>query len=64
MSGAILPLPQYDFMEWCSVKKSTGTTLLYFTLLYFTLLYKGVFHEQKHLKLHLNDWNYCSNLII
>jgi hypothetical protein len=27
MSGAILPLPQYAFMAWCSVKKCTGTTL-------------------------------------
>jgi len=26
MSGAILPLPQYAFMEWCLVK-STGTNL-------------------------------------
>jgi hypothetical protein len=25
MSGAIPPLPQYAFMAWCSVKKSTGT---------------------------------------
>jgi len=28
MRGAIFPLPQYAFMTWCSVKKSTGTTLL------------------------------------
>jgi hypothetical protein len=28
MSGAIPPLPQCAFMAWCSVKKSTGTTLL------------------------------------
>jgi hypothetical protein len=27
MSGGIPPLPQYAFMEWCSVKRSTGTTL-------------------------------------
>jgi hypothetical protein len=27
MSGAILPLPQYAFIAWCSVKKSTGTSL-------------------------------------
>jgi hypothetical protein len=27
MSGAILPLPQYAFVAWCSVKKSTGTNL-------------------------------------
>jgi hypothetical protein len=27
MRGAILPLPQYAFMAWCSVKKSTGTAL-------------------------------------
>jgi len=27
MRGAILPLSQYTFMAWCSVKKeSTGTT--------------------------------------
>jgi hypothetical protein len=25
--GAVLPLPRYAFMVWCSVKKSTGTTL-------------------------------------
>jgi len=24
MSGALLPLPQYAFMEWCSVKKTQG----------------------------------------
>jgi hypothetical protein len=28
MRGAINPLPQYAFMAWCSVKKSTVTTLL------------------------------------
>jgi hypothetical protein len=27
MSGGIPPLPQYAFMAWCSVKRSTGTTL-------------------------------------
>jgi hypothetical protein len=27
MRGTIPPLPQYAFMVWCSVKKSTGTTL-------------------------------------
>jgi len=25
ISGAILPLPQYALMAWCSVKKNTGT---------------------------------------
>jgi hypothetical protein len=33
MSGAVLPLPRHAFMAWCSVKKSTGTSLLTFTLL-------------------------------
>jgi hypothetical protein len=36
MRGAILPLPQYAFITWYSVKESTGTTLplpLTFTLL-------------------------------
>jgi hypothetical protein len=28
MRGAIPPLPKYAFMAWCSVKRSTGTTLL------------------------------------
>jgi len=33
MRGAIAPLPQYVFMGWCSIKKSTGKTLrLPFTL--------------------------------
>jgi hypothetical protein len=27
MRGAILPLPQYDFMAWCSVKKTQGLNL-------------------------------------
>jgi hypothetical protein len=27
MHGGIHSLPQYTFMAWCSVKKSTGTTL-------------------------------------
>jgi hypothetical protein len=27
MSGSMPPLPQYAFMAWCSVKKSTGTPL-------------------------------------
>jgi hypothetical protein len=27
MRGAILALPQYALMMWCSVKKCTGTTL-------------------------------------
>jgi hypothetical protein len=29
MRGSIFPLPQYAFMAWWSVKRSTGTTLLY-----------------------------------
>jgi hypothetical protein len=33
MRGDILPLHQYAFTAWCSVKASG---LLYFTLLYFT----------------------------
>jgi hypothetical protein len=38
MSGAIPPIPQYEFMAWCSVKKSTGTTLhLPFTFMSFIL---------------------------
>jgi hypothetical protein len=28
MGGAVPPLPQYTFMPWCSVGRSTGTTLL------------------------------------
>jgi len=27
MSAAILPLPHYAFMAWCSFVRSTGTTL-------------------------------------
>jgi len=27
MSAAITPFPQYAFMAWCSIKKSTGTIL-------------------------------------
>jgi hypothetical protein len=27
MGGAVPPLPHYAFMEWCSVRGSTGTTL-------------------------------------
>jgi hypothetical protein len=30
MRGAITPLPQYAFMMWCSVKKSTITNLQWF----------------------------------
>jgi hypothetical protein len=26
MRGAMLPLPKYAFMAWCSIKKSSGTT--------------------------------------
>jgi len=29
MSEALPPLPQYAYMAWCLVKKSTGTTLSY-----------------------------------
>jgi hypothetical protein len=36
MRGAIPPLPQHVFMVWCSVKKSTETTLR-FTFLPFCL---------------------------
>jgi hypothetical protein len=32
MGGAVPPLPQYAFIAWCSVRGSTGTTLLYFYL--------------------------------
>jgi len=38
MNRAIIPLPQYDFMAWCSVKEEAQGQL-YFILLYFTLLY-------------------------
>jgi len=35
MRGAIPPLPQHAFMAWCSVKKTTGTTLSFtFTFLH------------------------------
>jgi hypothetical protein len=27
MGGAVPPLPQYAFMAWCSIRRSTGTTL-------------------------------------
>jgi hypothetical protein len=27
MNGDIYPFPQYAFIAWCSVKRSTGTTL-------------------------------------
>jgi len=30
MSGDVLPLPQYAFMAWCSVRGSTGTTLPFY----------------------------------
>jgi hypothetical protein len=30
MSGAILPLPQYAFMAWCSFKKAQGQLHVYF----------------------------------
>jgi len=33
MRRGIPPLPQYDFMTWCLVTKSTRTALLYFALL-------------------------------
>jgi hypothetical protein len=32
MCGDIIPLPQYAFMAWCSVYKSTGTAYLYLYL--------------------------------
>jgi hypothetical protein len=34
MTGAILSLPQYAFMAWCSLKKGTGTTLTLYLYLY------------------------------
>jgi hypothetical protein len=33
MGGAVHPLPQYAFMAWCSVRRSTGTTLILSSLL-------------------------------
>jgi hypothetical protein len=33
MGGAILPLPQYAFMAWCSVSGRTETTLPFFTFI-------------------------------
>jgi hypothetical protein len=33
-SGSIPPLPQYAFMAWCSVKRSTGKTLPFLTFIY------------------------------
>jgi len=38
MSGAILPLPQYAFMVWCSAKEQEQLYLFY-TALYYTVLY-------------------------
>jgi hypothetical protein len=29
MGGAIIPLPQYEFMAWCSVKKAQGQLDVY-----------------------------------
>jgi len=37
MRGAILPLPQYIFMLWCSVKKAQGQLYLYLCLITLTL---------------------------
>jgi hypothetical protein len=34
MGGAVPPLPQYDFMAWCSGEAQEYITLLYFTLLH------------------------------
>jgi hypothetical protein len=33
MGGAVLPLPQYAFMAWCSVRRSTGKTFHLYLLL-------------------------------
>jgi len=37
MSGTILPLPQYAFMEWYSVKRSTDITFLFMHLMKFNI---------------------------
>jgi hypothetical protein len=41
MNGAIPTLPQYAFMAWCLVKKSTGKTLL-LTLVFWYVSFKGL----------------------
>jgi hypothetical protein len=45
MSGDILPLPQYAFMAWCSVKEQ-GQILLY---------YKAIIHPSVHLNIQQNE---------
>jgi hypothetical protein len=48
MSGAILPLSQYAFMAWCSVKKkSTGITLPFY-------LYLEIFEGNGYTEFEMN----------
>jgi len=55
MGGAVPPLPQYDFMAWCSVRGSTGATLLtYLLTLYVCLLALVLFAVERKL-LNLNS---------
>jgi hypothetical protein len=42
MSGAIPPLPQYAFMEWCSVKKTITGTILPFLLYLYKCLSRNI----------------------
>jgi hypothetical protein len=42
MSGVILQFPQYAFIAWCSVKKSTGRNLPYLTLPYVCKICKSI----------------------
>jgi hypothetical protein len=41
MSGAIVPLPQYAFMAWCSVK-AQGQLYLYLCFILVPLSYKPI----------------------
>jgi hypothetical protein len=68
MRGAIQPLPQYDFMAWCSFKNSAGTTLPFMSLS-FTKTFKvqSKFmhgYQETHTSLvgHLESWYFFSAL--
>jgi hypothetical protein len=60
MRGAISPLLQYAFMAWCSIKKSTGTTLPFtfmYTSIYFLIFEITVLslYHVREIKKNLND---------
>jgi hypothetical protein len=49
MSGAIPPLPQYDFMEWCFVKKHRDNFTFTFNTIVLAIVHTAAYNISHHI---------------